>query len=203
MMNRTPLLQAIQRFFPDCCVVLLVPVVALMPLPNGALAQSKSLLSSQKAASVRYAEKKHVVANVSEQPVEVTGLSDEELMIAQRIELGTVACELGVSVSVRQDFKAPGYFLVHSSKYRFRMTPVVTSTGAIRLEDRQAGAVWLQLPHKSMLMSQKLGSRLANECVSPTQPHMARTHQKNPLPALLDKSPLGSTPVLTAQTVVQ
>ena len=40
---------------------------------------------------------------------------------------------------------------------RFRMHPVESRTGAIRLEDPRAGAMWLQLGNKSMLMSQKHG----------------------------------------------
>jgi hypothetical protein len=35
---------------------------------------------------------------------------------------------------------------------------VATSTGTVRLEDKQAGAVWLQIANKSMLMNQKPAS---------------------------------------------
>ena len=47
------------------------------------------------------------------------------------------------------------------------MHPVESRTGAIRLEDPKRGAMWLQLGNKSMLMSQKLGQRLADECHEP------------------------------------
>jgi hypothetical protein len=48
------------------------------------------------------------------------------------------------------------------------------------------GAVWLQLSNKSMLMSQKLGRRLADECRSPLQQVVAEQLKLNPAPSLLD-----------------
>ena len=127
--------------------------------------------ANQVAAGVRAAE---------------AALTPAELAIAERIEVGQVACELGVSVNIKADAKLPGYFDVQSQKFKFRMIPVVTSTGAIRLEDTHAGAVWLQLSNKSMLMSQKLGSRLADVCMSPAQMTVAAAMQKNPPVSLLD-----------------
>ena len=60
------------------------------------------------------------------------------------------------------------------------MHPVESRTGAIRLEDPQRGAMWLQLGNKSMLMSQKLGKRLADECHEPGAVGDAETLKKNP-----------------------
>lgn len=122
-------------------------------------------------------------------------LSPEELAIAQRVEVGQVACELGVSVSVKADAKLPGYFDVQSRQYKFRMAPVVTSTGAIRLEDAHAGAVWLQLSNKSMLMSQKSGTRLADVCMTPGQLAVAQAIEKNPPVSLLDPVRVSKQPV--------
>jgi hypothetical protein len=68
------------------------------------------------------------------------------------------------------------------------MKPVSTSTGAIRLEDEKAGAVWLQLANKSMLMDQKNGRRLADECAHPDQVAFANDMKVNPPPALIDVS---------------
>lgn len=113
-------------------------------------------------------------------------LSPGEMAIAERVHVGTMPCELGNSVTLTADPKAPGYFDVHMQKMRFRMFPVETSTGAVRLEDHKAGAVWLQLANKSMLMSQKLGKRLADECLSPAQSAYLEAVKKNPVPSVLD-----------------
>ena len=116
-------------------------------------------------------------------------LTPAELAIADRVQTGNLPCELGASVVVEADPKAPGYFSVRGKGFAYRMHPVVTSTGAIRLEDHHdGGAVWLQLSNKSMLMDQKAGKRLADECVSPAQIAVAEALKKNPAPSLLDKS---------------
>ena len=119
-------------------------------------------------------------------PVALLAQSAAELAIAERVYQGKMPCELGASVSVKADANASGYFDVQLGRQKFRMLPVETSTGAIRLEDKQAGAVWLQLANKSMLMNHKLGKRLADACMSPDQTVMAANMIKNPPPSVLD-----------------
>ncbi len=113
-------------------------------------------------------------------------LTPAELAIAQRIHLGRLPCALGAFVTVTADTKTPGYFEVQTRSQKFRMFPVETSTGALRLEDVRGGAVWLQLSNKSMLMNQRLGQRLADECMSPDQTVVATMMIQNPPPSLLD-----------------
>jgi hypothetical protein len=161
-----------------------VPVKKPAKKPAKVVSKSRTDLKSQAnqmATGIRAAE---------------AALTPSELAIAQRIEVGLVQCELGASVTVAADPKLPGYFDVHGKKFRFRMVPVVTSTGAIRLEDAQAGAVWLQLANKSMLMNQKLGSRLADACVTPAQALVALAMEKSPPPGLLDAPVVASQPSL-------
>lgn len=125
-------------------------------------------------------------------------LSPAELAIAERVHVGKVPCELGANVSLSADEKLPGYFDVQHGKTKFRMVPVTTSTGAIRLEDQKAGAVWLQLANKSMLMNQKLGQRLADECMSPQQMAVAEALKTNPAPSILDAPKPAPVPTAAA-----
>lgn len=113
-------------------------------------------------------------------------LSPAELAIAERVHLGNLPCELGASVNLTADTKNPGYFDIQGKTFRYRMFPVATTTGAIRLEDQKAGAVWLQLANKSMLMNQKLGKRLADACTHPEQLLVAQAMERSPVPGLLD-----------------
>lgn len=113
-------------------------------------------------------------------------LSPAELEMARTVHVGVMACELGTSVTIANT-RHEGFFLVSTSKgLKFRMHPTESRTGAIRLEDPKRGAMWLQLGNKSMLMSQKLGQRLADECQSPAQIAVAEAMKKNPPPSLLD-----------------
>ena len=117
-----------------------------------------------------------------------TALAPQELSIAERVHVGHLPCELGASVRMTADANSPGYFNLQGKGYKYRMRPVTTSTGAIRLEDEKAGAVWLQLANKSMLMDQKNGRRLADECAHPDQVAFANDMKVNPPPALIDVS---------------
>jgi hypothetical protein len=115
----------------------------------------------------------------------------QELAIAQQIHQGLMPCEMGASVRVEADAAAPGYFRVQGKGFRYRMYPVRTSTGALRLEDKKAGAVWLQLANKSMLMDQKKGRRVADECAHPEQVAYGQDMKTNPPPSLFDKTGMG------------
>jgi len=116
-------------------------------------------------------------------------VSPEVLSVAERVHTGTIACELGTSVRVTADPQAPGHFHIDGKGFKYHMTPVATSTGTVRLEDQKAGAVWLQIANKSMLMDQKRGQRLADECMSPEQYQVAQAIKKNPPPSVLDTQP--------------
>ena len=141
---------------------------------------------AKSAADVRRSALKAVeeVTPIDEDPN--VKLTAEDLEMAKRVFVGTIPCELGASVTVTASTRRPGFFVVQTGKMRFNMHPVESRTGALRLEDPKRGAMWLQLGNKSMLMSQKLGQRLADECMSPEQTTMADDLKKNPRPGLLD-----------------
>lgn len=115
-------------------------------------------------------------------------LTPAELEVARAVHVGEMRCELGAFVKV-VPLKREGFFLVATKTQRFRMHPTESRTGAIRLEDPKRGAMWLQLGNKSMLMSQKLGQRLADECQSPSQVAFAENMKKNPPPSILEPAP--------------
>ena len=113
-------------------------------------------------------------------------LTPDELAIAERVHTGRIACELGAHVNVSKHEQHAGHFQIDGKGFKYEMVPVATTTGTVRLEDKAAGAVWLQIANKSMLMNQKLGQRLADECMSPEQFQVAEAIKKNPPPSVLD-----------------
>ncbi len=112
-------------------------------------------------------------ATPTEEPDPSIKLSEAELDIAKRVYVGEIHCELGAKVSIKA-MKRDGFFFVSRGINKFVMHPVESRTGAIRLEDPVRGALWLQLGNKSMLMNQKEGKRLADECQSPEQVDFAK-----------------------------
>ena len=133
--------------------------------------------------------KAHAAPAKKSEPVAVAPveLSPEQMAISNKVLVGTINCELGTVVTMTNDESSPGrFFLDMANNKRFVMLPAITSTGAVRLEDEASGAVWLQLGNKSMLMNQKEGKRLADECMNPDQMLVAQALALNPQPSLLD-----------------
>ncbi len=151
--------------------------------------------SAAPALSQSTGEAKRVAkpASVAHTPAALA-LSPEELAVAQYVTVGRFPCEGASFVTVEADAKLPGYFYATVGKQKFHMIPVPTNTGAIRLEDKKTGAVWLQLGTKSMMMNQKLGARLADECLSSAQIAFADNLKKNPVASPLDAGPAGAKP---------
>ncbi len=139
-------------------------------------------VASKPAPKTSHSLAKHVEPKVLA-PVEV---SPEQMTIAGKVLVGKINCELGATVLMTHDEHSPGRFFLDMGAKRYVMLPVVTSTGAVRLEEDTSGAVWLQLGNKSMLMNQKEGKRLADECMNPDQLLVAQALERNPQPGLLD-----------------
>ena len=162
-------------------------LLAQTATPSSPAPKATAKASADKSpAAVRRAALKAVeeVTPIDDDPT-IT-LSAQDLEMAQRVFVGSIPCEFGASVTVTPSTRRPGFFVVQTQGARFRMHPVDSRTGAVRLEDPKAGAIWLQLGNKSMLMSQKLGKRLADECMSPSQATVADDIKRNPRPGLLD-----------------
>ena len=113
-------------------------------------------------------------------------LDGKALAVAEQVHTGRIVCEMGNVVHITPDIQNRGFFTLQMGKHRYHLSPVPTASGAIRLEDAQAGAMWLQLANKSMLMNSKLGQRMADECQSPAQVAVAEAMKKGPAFNLLE-----------------
>lgn len=170
-----------------CIFAFPAAILSQTAAPANAPAKAETKKPAQKSpAEIRRSALKAVeeVTPIDEDPN--INLTAEDLEIAKRVFVGTIACELGNSVTLTPSKRRPGFFVLQTKGARFSMHPVESRTGAIRLEDPKRGAFWLQLGNKSMLMSQKLGRRLADECMSPEQITLADELKRNPRPGLLD-----------------
>lgn len=96
-------------------------------------------------------------------------VSDAQMQVADRVLTGDADCEFNQTISVNPIPGRPAHFRLVHKKVGYTMVPEETSTGAVRLEDKKAGIVWLQVPVKSMLMNSKLGQRLVDGCTHSEQ----------------------------------
>ncbi len=99
----------------------------------------------------------------------VEAITENRLEIASRVLTGNAQCEFNQQVSVEPMADRPGHFKVGFNKVHYVMAPEETTTGAVRLEDKKAGVIWLQIPVKSMLINHKIGQRMVDGCMQTEQ----------------------------------
>ncbi|MEN9890455.1 MAG: hypothetical protein RLY78_750 [Pseudomonadota bacterium] len=102
-------------------------------------------------------------------PAELPPLTESQIATAQNVLTGEIDCEGGKKLSLNAIDGKPGYFAMKLGKQSWTLAPQDTTTGAVRLEDKKAGMVWIQIPAKSMLMNAKKGQREVDNCTAAAQ----------------------------------
>jgi hypothetical protein len=88
---------------------------------------------------------------------------------AELVFYGDYECEFNQTVNIQADPKHLFYVDVKHGKGAWLMKPVLSTTGAMRLEDVKGETLMVQIASKSMLLNTKTGQRLVDACVSPRQ----------------------------------
>ena len=109
---------------------------------------------------------------------------------AGEVWAGAYQCEHAEKVSMRPG-QGPDMVELQWKAQRWQMRRVDSRSGAMRLEDASARMVWIQLPNKSMLLDQRQGRRLLDECQHDVQVQTAAQMKNNPPPALFDTRGMG------------
>lgn len=73
-------------------------------------------------------------------------------------------CELGNSLVMYAKANDDQTMAMRWKNRLYKLTRVMTSTGAHRFENQQSGLVWIDIPAKGMLLDAHRGHQLANEC---------------------------------------
>jgi hypothetical protein len=113
-------------------------------------------------------------------------LSPEQVSIAQIVQTGRINCELGQSVTITPDARTQGAFDLSFAGRTYDVVPVPSKTGAIRLENARSGIVYMQLANKSMLLNEREGRRMADDCISTSQQAVAAQMKAQNTPSVLD-----------------
>lgn len=132
-------------------------------------AKPNAVHPTQKAAPKAQKTSAPSIQKVRPQPIDTADPTAEQLELASRVLVGSIECAQGIHITLTPDVPGPGRFLLETPTSHYIMHPVATSTGAIRLESNWAGAIWIQVANKSMLVSDIEGSRLADDCMHPEQ----------------------------------
>jgi hypothetical protein len=159
-MNRLPTLAAAAAL---CAFTMSAMAQATAPAAKAA-AKPAAAKPAPKPAAKTATKAKAVAA-----PAAVAALSATQLETAKRVNTGKADCEFDQQVSVDAIDGKPGMFKVDFKKQSFTMVPEDTTTGAVRLEDKKNGVMWLQIANKSMLMNSKVGQRMVDNCKHASQ----------------------------------
>ncbi|KQV99240.1 hypothetical protein [Rhizobacter sp. Root1221] len=92
-----------------------------------------------------------------------------QLMAAERVYFGDYECDFKQTLQIAMNPKNAGYVDVAFKKGVYTMKPILSSTGALRLEDVTGRTLLIQIANKSMLMDVKAGQRLVDDCVHEKQ----------------------------------
>jgi hypothetical protein len=114
---------------------------------------------------------------------------EAQVAAAAQAHYGAYACEFGQTLEVVPTPDHPGYADVLFAKRRYTTRPVLSATGALRLEDVGARALLVQIPFKSMLMDTVEGHRLVDGCVHEAQAQARASAVDAPPPPSLGIAP--------------
>jgi hypothetical protein len=145
-----------------------IAATAALCLLGGAVAAAGPAKSDKpaKAAATKSAKKKAAPAPVEAAPAEAT---TEQIDAAERVYYGAYECEFNQSVDIERSTKHAAYVNVRNGNSAWVMKPVLSSTGAIRLEDVKGETLMVQIASKSMLLNVKTARRIVDDCISPQQ----------------------------------
>ena len=134
---------------------------------------------------------------------------------SELVYYGVYECEFNQTVNISPSQAHLFYVDVKNGKSTWLMKPVLSTTGAVRLEDIRGETLMVQIASKSMLLNTKTGHRIVDACISPRQRDLmeaAKAAKAESGPALLGAdassapaagaAPAGSaaTPVATNPT---
>ena len=109
-------------------------------------------------------------------PVPAEGSSNPVELAAAQVYYGGYQCDQGQTVVVRVAAAEPHHVELSHLRNTWVMKPVLSSTGAIRLEDVRGEMLMIQLGAKSMLLNTQTGKRVLDNCKSGHQhAHQAST----------------------------
>lgn len=103
--------------------------------------------------------------------------NEAQIALAGNVHTGRIECELGQHVEVHAS-KHAGYISVAHAGHSYEMKPVLSPTGALRLEDVKGTALMLQLGNKSMIMNTKTGRRMVDGCEHAKQKEAMEAHNR-------------------------
>ncbi len=138
-----------------------------LPFSSVAAATAAPTPKPQKPAAKPAA--KTAVAAKAAPATEIAPATPEQVAAAERVFYGDYQCEFKQMVYIKASEQHPAYVELKHGTSTYLMKPVVSPTGAVRLEDVKNNTLMVQISSKSMLMNVTSGTRMLDGCVCPKQ----------------------------------
>lgn len=148
-------------------------IVMALAAPTSIVAATTGTTATKPAAKAP-AKKKAIKAAAA---AALDAAGDEQKAAAALTHVGDYACEFDQMVKVGVNPLAPGYIDVTHKAQTWVMRPVLSSTGALRLEDVKGRMLMIQIANKSMVMDAQVGQRVVDGCQHEKQREFERTLQ--------------------------
>jgi hypothetical protein len=149
--------------FQPARLVLAILAAGAVALP--ALAQTTTAVKPAAKAAVKAAAS----STLKKPEMIIPDAYPEQVKAAEMVYYGKYECEFNQTVDIEQSPKYSAYVTVKHGKGEWLMKPVLSSTGAIRLEDVKGETLMVQIATKSMLLNTVTSHRIVDACVSPKQ----------------------------------
>ena len=160
-----------------------------------ALCTAVPVATAQTATPKKPTAKKAAPAKKVVEPPAPVAAGPEQVDAAGRVFYGLYDCEFKQTIDIVESPKYPAYVEDKHGKADYLMKPVLSSTGAIRLEDVRGETLMVQIASKSMLLNVKTAQRIVDDCVSPKQRELveaarvAKAADAAPAAALMSSTP--------------
>jgi hypothetical protein len=145
-----------------------IPLAVAALVLCGALPALAQTAPAKKPAPAKVVKKAPAKA-VPAEPAPPAAATPEQIDAAERVYYGVYDCEFKQTIDIVASPKYPSYVEVKHGKAGYLMKPVLSSTGAIRLEDVRGETLMVQISSKSMLLNVKTAQRIVDDCVSAKQ----------------------------------
>jgi hypothetical protein len=141
------------------------------PLASSVIAVALALAGGVAMAADAPARKNPRLAKPAAAPREVKlpeATPDQE-KAAELVYYGVYECEFNQNVNIVASTTHHFYVDVKHGKTMWLMKPVLSTTGAVLLEDVKGQTLMVQIASKSMLLNVKTRYRIVDACISPRQ----------------------------------
>ena len=175
-------------------------LAGLCALGSAVAATGAPTAGARPATAKPAAARKAPAKAVDVAPSEATA---EQVAAAEQVYYGVYDCEFNQTVHIEKDGKHASYVDVKHGKWMWVMKPVLSSTGAIRLEDIKGETLMVQISSKSMLLNVKTAHRIVDDCVSPKQRELieaAKTAKAADVARAADAAKAAADPAATVAT---